>query len=131
MKEKDMTMLRLLLVDDEQDFLTYASRRFKRRNVDVHTAQTGERALSMLRKQPFDVMVLDVKMPGMDGLEVLERALEISPKTPVILLTGHASTEAALRGMALGAYEYLLKPVQHEELFFKVAEAARASNATR
>ncbi len=126
-----MTTLQLLLVDDEQDFLTYASRRFKRRNVETHTAINGPEALSMLREQHFDVMVLDMKMPGMDGLEVLEQALKESPDTRVILLTGHASTEAAVRGMALGAFEYLLKPLQFEELFFKVVEAGRSAQAAQ
>lgn len=126
-----MHAFRLLLVDDEQDFLTYTSRRFKRRNVDVYTADNGDDALYMLKNIGFDVIVLDVKMPGMDGLTVLERSLEISPGTKIILLTGHASTEAAVRGMSSGAFEYMLKPVQFEELFFKVVEAARAASAKK
>lgn len=122
-----MNTIRLLLVDDEQDFLTYTSRRFERRKVDVFTADSGRKALEMMAENSFDVVVLDIKMPGMDGLTVLERIREIAPDCKVLLLTGHASSEAALQGMALGAFEYLLKPVQFDELFFKVMEAARAA----
>nr|WP_126381347.1 response regulator [Desulfovibrio ferrophilus] len=122
--------MQLLLVDDEQDFLTYTSRRFKRRNVKISTAQSGQEALDLFEETEFDVVVLDVKMPGMDGMTVLERIRKIAPRAKVILLTGHASTEAAVQGMALGAFEYMLKPVQFEELYFKVIEAARAARAT-
>ncbi|BBD08157.1 response regulator [Desulfovibrio ferrophilus] len=125
-----METMQLLLVDDEQDFLTYTSRRFKRRNVKISTAQSGQEALDLFEETEFDVVVLDVKMPGMDGMTVLERIRKIAPRAKVILLTGHASTEAAVQGMALGAFEYMLKPVQFEELYFKVIEAARAARAT-
>lgn len=124
-----MHTMRLLIVDNERDFLTYTSRRFRRRNVHVYTADTGDEALRMIASIGFDVAVLDVHLPGMGGLDMLERIQALSPKTRVILLTGHASTEAAARGMARGAFEYMLRPVRFEELYFKVLEAARAAGS--
>lgn len=122
-----MQKTRLLLVDDEQIFLANTAQSFARRNVDVETASTGAQALELLNSTAFDVAVLDISMPGMGGLKLLETLRGIAPQTEVILLSGYASTETALRGLALGASEYMLKPVPFDELYFKVVEAARTA----
>lgn len=117
--------MRVLLVDDETEFLELITKRLSRRGMDVTTASSGEAALDIVRDASFDVVVLDVKMPGLNGLETLRRMRSIAPSTPVILLTGHASLGAAVDGMELGAFDYLLKPVAINELIIKLTEAAR------
>ncbi len=113
----DLTQLiRVMLVDDEVDFLESMKKVLQRRNMDITTAESGERALMLLKESLVDVVVLDVKMPGMDGLEVLRRIKRDFPSVEVILLSGHPSMEAAIRGVRLGAGEYMMKPPKIEEL---------------
>ncbi len=115
----------VLLVDDEPDFLSVVARRLERRNMHVLSAGSGEEALATLETHPVDAVVLDVKMPGMDGIETLKRIKVAYPEMEVIMLTGHADLEVAISGMALGAFDYLLKPADIDELMFKLRDASR------
>ena len=115
--------LRVLIVDDEDDFRETLVRRLKKRNVDVWGAESGRTGLALMEKIAFDVVVLDIKMPGMDGIETLEQMKKKKPFTEVVLLTGHASVEAGIEGMKLGAFDYVMKPVNVDELLEKVREA--------
>jgi DNA-binding NtrC family response regulator len=116
--------LKVLLVDDEADFLEPTAALLGRRGIDCTTARSGEEALAALPGPPFDCAVVDVKMPGMDGLDLLRRMRTACPGTGVVLLTGHASIELGVRGMELGAFEYLLKPVALDELLDTIRRAA-------
>jgi len=113
----------VLLVDDEPDFLYPLVRRLVRRNLVVESAGNGQEAIDIINKMPVDVVVLDVKMPGMGGLEIL-RAIKAGHDTiEVILLSGHASIDTAMEGLSCGAFDYLMKPVDFDELFFKIQDA--------
>jgi DNA-binding NtrC family response regulator len=113
-----------LVVDDEVDFLDTLVSRLKKRNLEATGVPSGEEALELLKKRIFDVVILDIKMPGgMDGIEALREMKKIQPLTEVILLTGHGSVETSIEGMKLGAFDYLLKPVKLEELLVKLAQA--------
>jgi DNA-binding NtrC family response regulator len=117
--------IRVLLVDDEQDFVETMQKRLAVRRLEVRVANSGPAALEELAREPVDVVVLDVKMPGMDGIEAIRVVKERHPLVEVILLTGHANLEASLEGMALGAFDYLLKPVGIDELVYKIEDAYR------
>jgi DNA-binding NtrC family response regulator len=117
---------RVLLVDDEKDFLEVLIRRLKKRQVNVDGVSSGEEALQYLRARPIDVVVLDVKMPGMDGITALQEIKKLNPLIEVIMLTGHASLEVALEGMRSGAFDYLMKPAEIDELLYKIEDAQRA-----
>lgn len=108
--------IRLMIVDDEIDFLESLKKVLQRRNMEVITASGGEQALGMLRSELVDIMILDVKMPGMDGMEVLRYVKKDFPSVEIILLSGHPSVEAALEGVRLGASEYLKKPPDIDDL---------------
>jgi DNA-binding NtrC family response regulator len=115
--------IRVLLVDDEQDFLATLKKRLTARRIEVTVATSGETGLETLEKKEIDVVVLDVKMPGMDGIAVVRAIKERFPLVEVILLTGHASLEASLEGMSAGAFDYLLKPMNFDELMYKIEDA--------
>jgi DNA-binding NtrC family response regulator len=115
--------IRLLLVDDEKDFVNILSKRIKRRNIAVTKAFSGAEAIQALRAQEFDVVVLDLKMEEMDGIETLKVLKIMDPRLAVIMLTGHGSAEAAEQGIRLGAFDYLTKPCELEELLGKILEA--------
>jgi DNA-binding NtrC family response regulator len=117
--------LRVLLVDDEPDFLEPTAARLVRRGISCTTATSGEAALATLRAASYDCAVVDVRMPGMDGLELLRRVRRDWPELRVVLLTGHASIELGVQGMELGAFEYLLKPVELDDLLETVWRAVR------
>lgn len=102
---------RVLVVDDEQDFVETLVKRLERRGFEVSGVGSGQEALLLLGKERFDVVILDVMMPGMDGIETLREIKLGWPKIQVILLSGHGGEEMGMRGMAYGAYSYLLKPV--------------------
>ena len=122
-----------LFVDDEVEFLQLMEKRLSRRGMTIVTAPDGQSALDIVTeamKQPetmFQVVVMDVRMPGMDGLDTLRHMKKLAPKLPVLLLTGHASLGVAVLGMDLGAYDYMLKPVAINELIIKMEEAVRAA----
>ncbi len=119
-----MHYFNVLIVDDEEDFLETITKRLNKRQVDASGARSGEEALKLLKEKTFDVVILDIKMPGgMDGIEALREIKKIQPLAEVILLTGHASVETSIEGMKLGAFDYLLKPIKLEELLKKIAQA--------
>jgi DNA-binding NtrC family response regulator len=111
---------RVLIVDDEERFVTTLSKRLTEREFNVVGVYSGQDALEKVKKELFDVVILDVKMPGLDGVETLEGIKKINPGIEVIMLTGHASVDSAVEGMRLGAYEYLMKPCDIEELMAKI-----------
>jgi len=125
MSENQNKRIRLLLVDDEKGFVDIISKRMSKRNIDVTKAYSGTDALQALRKADFDVVVLDLKMEGMDGIEILKLFKKIVPDLAVIMLTGHGSEEAARDGINFGAFDYLTKPCDLEELVAKIKEAYR------
>jgi DNA-binding NtrC family response regulator len=111
---------RLLLVDDEERFRTTLSKLLGVRGIPVAAVGSGEEALEELRSKPYDVILLDVRMPGMNGIEALAEIKKINPALEVIILTGHASVDAAVDIMKLGGYDYLLKPCSVDELMEKI-----------
>jgi DNA-binding NtrC family response regulator len=116
----------VMLVDDEVDFVETMTKRLKKRKLDIITAFSGQEALETLEKhQNTDVVILDVKMPGMDGIETLKKMKAAYPLIEVVMLTAHATVESAIEGMRFGAFDYLMKPCTMEQLMGKVLEATR------
>jgi DNA-binding NtrC family response regulator len=115
---------KILLVDDESPFIEALAKRLTMRELQVSTALSGPEALEKLEQNPsIDVVVLDVKMPGMDGIETLKAIKAGYPLIEVIMLTGHATVESAIDGMKVGALDYLMKPCDMDVLMAKVREA--------
>jgi DNA-binding NtrC family response regulator len=120
-----MAPINLLLVDDEQTFVKIISQRLRRRGFSVAYAFSGQEALNRLEADDsIDVVILDVKMPGMDGIETLRLIKKKRPLVKIIMLTGHATVNSAIEAMKLGALDYLMKPCDLDELVFKVKDAA-------
>lgn len=120
-----MALANIILVDDEVPFVETMTKRLIKRNLEVMAAYSGKEALGQLKKHPnIEVVILDVKMPGMDGIETLKEIKKEYPLTEVIMLTGHATVESAIDGMKLGAFDYLMKPCDIDLLMSKVEEAA-------
>jgi DNA-binding NtrC family response regulator len=122
-EEVDLNEFSVLLVDDEPEFLETLVKRLRKRKLNATGAKSGEEALEVMRSEPVDVVVLDVKMPGMDGIETLRELKKIRPLVEVIMLTGHANMEVAITGMELGAFDYLMKPMDIDELLYKLQDA--------
>lgn len=118
-----MEAFNVLLVDDEVEFLETLVKRLKRRNLAASGVNSGEEALRVLKETPVDVVVLDMKMPGMNGLETLREIKRHWPLVEVLMLTGHANMEVAIQGMELGAFDYLMKPTDIDELLYKLQDA--------
>src|SRR4030042_2106893 len=118
-----MEGIRLLLVDDEEDFRTTLASRLRKRRLEVWDVEDGMKAVDVVETKPIDVAVVDVKMAGMDGLETLKRIKQINPLIEVIMLTGHASVESGVEGMRLGAFDYLMKPCDINDLVAKIRDA--------
>ena len=114
---------RLLVVDDEEEFLQTLAERLTLRNYDVTTSQSGEDAIEQIKRYLFDVAILDVAMPGMAGIEPLRESKRLKPLTEVIMLTGHATVDSAIEGMKLGAWDYLMKPCNTEDLVNMIDKA--------
>jgi DNA-binding NtrC family response regulator len=123
----DAGRIRLLLVDDEVGFVTVMAKRLNRRNIEVTTAHTGSQGIQCLRQSQFDIAVLDLKMEDMDGIEVLKIFKLMDPHMPVIMLTGHGSEKSAKEGIQEGAYDYLTKPYEFDDLLEKIRQAARSA----
>lgn len=124
--------IRVLFVDDEEQFVKNMARILKFRGFDVTTALSGHQALEAVKHGGgFDVVVLDIKMPGMDGIEALGRIKQWAPDTQVIMLTGHASLSSGTQALTLGAYDYLMKPCNVEDLVEKIREAHEAESMKR
>jgi two-component system, OmpR family, response regulator len=118
-----MNKLNILLVDDEVEFITGLAERLALRGFNTFTASDGPGALELIKNGSFHAVVLDVMMPGMDGLETLGEIKKIDEALEVILLTGHACLEAAQQGIETGAFDYLVKPVDVDELAFRLQDA--------
>lgn len=118
-----MEKLKIMLVDDEERFLKTTEKLLARLGYDVITATGGLEALDHLKRKTIHVVVLDVKMPGMDGIETLKEIKQQFPLVEVIMLTGHATVPSAVEGMQLGATDYLMKPTDAEVLIEKVLTA--------
>ena len=117
--------IRVLLVDDEEEFVETLAQRLEVRDLEVATALDGAQALARLEEREIDVVVLDLQMPGVDGIQVLRRIKESRPLIEVIMLTGHATVETAIQGMKLGAFDFLIKPTETGDLLEKIARAFR------
>ena len=115
--------IKVLLVDDEKEFIQTLAERLEVRDFSVQTAFDGDEALLKINEQDFDVVVLDVLMPGKDGIETLREIKSITPLVNVIMLTGHATVETAIEGMKAGAYDYLMKPTDTNDLVGKITKA--------
>ena len=125
-----MSIANILLVDDEEPFVETITKRLTKRNFAVIASYNGKEALTQLdQDQSIEVVVLDVKMPGMDGIETLREIKRHHPLVEVIMLTGHATVESAIEGMKLGAFDYLMKPCDIDQLAGKVKEAAAKKRA--
>jgi DNA-binding NtrC family response regulator len=120
-----MSIAKVLFVDDEVAFVEALSKRLEKRDLDVIPAHSGPEALKKLAENTaVEVVILDVKMPGMDGIEALKEIKKGFPLVEVIMLTGHATVESAIDGMKIGAFDYLMKPCEIDVLVTKVTEAA-------
>jgi DNA-binding NtrC family response regulator len=119
------TRVRVLLIDDELGYVNVLSNRLSKRGFIVGKASGGTEAFQVLRQHDFDVAILDLKMVDMDGLEVLKILRKMAPEMVVIMLTGHGSAQAAHEGIRQGAYDYLTKPCELNELMEKIMEAYR------
>ena len=116
----------IMLVDDEVPFVETMSKRLAKRDIEAIAAFSGEECLEKLEThQGLDVIVLDVKMPGMDGIDTLREVKRLYPLVEVIMLTGHATVESGVEGMKRGAYDYLMKPCDIDDLVAKVKSAAK------
>jgi DNA-binding NtrC family response regulator len=118
-----MEKMRVMIVDDEERFLATTSKLLTRKGYEVITAASGAEALRHLGEFTVHVVVLDVKMPGMNGIAALKEIKKISPDVQVILLTGHATVESAVEGLNAGANDYLVKPCNLDELIQKINHA--------
>lgn len=114
---------KVLLVDDEQDFLETLSNRLEMRGLKVSAVTSGEQAISEAKQQDYDAIVVDLSMPGIDGLETLKRIKADNPNAEIIMLTGHGSVQSGVEAMKLGAGDFLQKPVELSELMEKIGEA--------
>jgi len=120
-----MTIAKILLVDDEKPFVETLMKRLKKRNVEIVAAYDGQEALERLSEDDsIEVVILDIKMPVMDGMTALKEIKSRYPLVEVIMLTGHATVETGIDGMKEGAFDYLMKPCDMEQLIIKVQEAA-------
>jgi len=115
---------RVLLVDDEVDFTTVLKERLEARGLSAVTAASGPEAVQAVRKKRFDAIILDLLMPGMDGIETLKEILKLDDKAQVILLTGHATTKKGVEAIKHGAVDFLEKPADIQDMLSKIGEAA-------
>ena len=123
-----MPHMRLLLVDDEVEFTLALAERLQLRKYDVRTAGSALEALALIKEQLPDVIILDLKIPGMDGIETLKTIKKIDPEIEVIMLTGHGDVKSVEEGIKSGAFEYIMKPVDIEELIVKINKALAKNN---
>ncbi|MBU0988456.1 MAG: response regulator [Proteobacteria bacterium] len=121
-----MQKIKILLIDDEEDFVKMLSERLRTRNLESDIALNGEQALELVVNQVPDVMILDLKMPGLDGMEVLRHVKTTYPDVEIIILTGHYSLEDRIEALVLGAYEFLEKPVDIDHLINTIKQAYKS-----
>ena len=122
-EETEVRRARVLLVDDEVAFTTNMSKILSRRGYEVRSVNDGESAVEAIEDEEYDVVILDLRMPGMDGMAALKVMKRKRPLLEVIILTGHGSVESGIQGMHLGAFDYAMKPIQISELQEKIEEA--------
>ena len=120
--------VKVLLVDDEEGYVNVLANRLTRRGIYVRKTYSGTEAVQVLRKEEFNVAILDLKMEDMDGIEVLKIFRKMAPEMAVIMLTGHGSERAAKEGVSMGAFDYLTKPCDLEDLLTKIHEAYPMTN---
>jgi len=120
-----MDNIHVLIVDDEEDLAKTIAERLEIRGIHTQTASDGDKALNLIKSQPPDVVVLDLMMPGIGGLGILKQINLLGNKIPVILLTGYGSRERSIEGMNLGAFDYVLKPCNLDDLIIKIQEAIK------
>jgi DNA-binding NtrC family response regulator len=120
---------KVLIVDDEERFRITLRKLLTANGLETNAVGSGREAIEELKQQPYDVILLDVKMPEMDGIEALAELKKISKNVEVIILTGHASVDVAVEIMRLGGYEYLLKPCPMDELLAKIESAYERKTA--
>jgi DNA-binding NtrC family response regulator len=118
-----MGKIRILVVDDEDDFRETMVNRLCKRDFEAEGAESGEKALERVKTYLYDVILLDIRMPGIDGIAALREIKKIKPLIEVIMLTGHGSVESGIEGMKLGAFDYLLKPSDFNVLLDKIRQA--------
>ena len=118
-----MEKLKLMIVGDEERFLATTQKLLQKKGVDVVTASSGADALEKLRAHSVHVVILDVKMPGMDGVATLREIKQQFPMVEVIMLTGHATVESAVEGLKTGAVDYLMKPADLDQILEKANDA--------
>jgi len=118
-----MNRFNVLVVDDEDEFREMIVKRLRKRDLDCEGAEDGAKAIEIIRRGHTDVVLLDVKMPGMDGIETLREIKRLKPLIEVVMLTGHASVDSGVDGMRFGAFDYLMKPMELDPLVKKLSEA--------
>ncbi len=118
-----MARYTVLIVDDEADFREVTCKQLIRRELHCESAPDGDSALELLRTNAYDVVLLDVKMPGRDGIDTLREMKRLAPMTEIIMLTGHASVESGIDGIKYGAFDYLMKPMEIDSLMEKLDAA--------
>jgi DNA-binding NtrC family response regulator len=116
---------RVLIVDDEKDFVEMFALRLQGQGEKVSTAHSGKEALKVLENTLIDVVILDIRMPGMDGIDTLKQIKQFHPIIEVIMLTGHGSTQTAVEGMKLGAFDYMIKPADFDDIKLKIKNARK------
>jgi len=124
-----MALYTVLIVDDEEEFRDMTVKRLTKRDLECDSAPDGDTALEMITKKNYDVVLLDVKMPGRDGIETLREIKKMTPMTEVVMLTGHASVESGINGIKYGAFDYLMKPMELDPLFEKLNAAYERKRA--
>ncbi|MCL2789435.1 MAG: response regulator [Desulfobulbus sp.] len=118
-----MSLYSVLIVDDEEEFRNMTAKQLSKRDLACECAFDGDTALRMIAAKNYDVVLLDIKMPGRDGIETLREIKQIAPMTEVVILTGHASVESGINGIKYGAFDYLMKPMELDPLFEKLNAA--------
>ena len=115
--------IQVIIIDDETAFLDVLIKRLVKRGIQVTGADNGENGISLFKTNPVDIVVLDVCMPGIDGIQTLKTIKKIQPWTQVILLTGLTCLDTARVGMDLDAFDYMMKPIKMNELIYKLEDA--------
>jgi DNA-binding NtrC family response regulator len=126
-----MSHTKVLLVDDEVEFASALAERLQMRDYDVQTASNGLEAMALFHGSPPDIVILDLRIPGMDGLEILKNIKIFDPTIEVLILTGHGDVESVAEGMKSGAYEYIMKPIDIGELTSKIDMAMKKRISNR
>ena len=117
-----MKKIKILLIDDEIEFTSTLAERLELRGFDVKTTDNGGSGIELIRNELFDIAIIDLMMPGISGLETLKQVKTFNTKLPVILLTGHGSTKEGMEGMRIGAVDYLMKPLDINDLLEKIRD---------